>query len=151
MTIPTDAYYLIDRFLRNNLGDDDYAEYSAALEAVCQPQAVAGGEPIGYLYCGGSYGDELADWEIVADQVQCDKLNEHHGALGQEAKLPLYTAQPPQAVREPLTDAQIARIARSVLEAPAADGVPLAWTLAVGIARAIEAAHGIKGGQHGAE
>lgn len=40
MTTPTDAYALIDRFLRNNLGDDDYAEYSAALDAVCQPQAV---------------------------------------------------------------------------------------------------------------
>jgi hypothetical protein len=66
-----------------------------------QPQAGAGGEPIGHLYCGGSYGDELADWEIVADQLQCDKLNEHHGALGQEAKLPIYTAPPPQAVREP--------------------------------------------------
>lgn len=61
------------------------------------PPAVAG-EPIGYLYCGGSYGDELADWEIVADQHQCDKLNEHHGALGKEAKLPLYTTpQPTQA------------------------------------------------------
>lgn len=28
------AYDLIDRFLRNNLGDEDYAEYSAALETV---------------------------------------------------------------------------------------------------------------------
>ena len=58
------------------------------------PPAVAG-EPIGHLYCGGSYGDELADWEIVADQHQCDKLNEHHGALGKEAKLPIYAAQQP--------------------------------------------------------
>ena len=69
------------------------------------PPAVAG-EPIGYLYCGGSYGDELADWEIVADQHQCDKLNEHHGSLGKEAKLPIYaTPQPTQAqtVAVPLT------------------------------------------------
>lgn len=50
-------------------------------------------EPIGYLYCGGSYGDELADWEIVLDQCQCDKLNEHYGALGKETKLPLYIAR----------------------------------------------------------
>ena len=32
------SYDMIDRFLRNNLGDDDYAEYSAALDALCTPQ-----------------------------------------------------------------------------------------------------------------
>jgi hypothetical protein len=32
------SYDLIDRFLRNNLDDDDYAEYSAALDALCTPQ-----------------------------------------------------------------------------------------------------------------
>ena len=72
---------------------------ATAIEALERgtPPAVAG-EPIGYLYCGGSYGDELADWEIVADQHQCDKLNEHHGSLGKEARLPLYvTPQPAQA------------------------------------------------------
>ena len=30
-------YDMIDRFLRNNLGDDDYAEYSAALNSLCTP------------------------------------------------------------------------------------------------------------------
>ena len=56
-------------------------------------------EPVGYLYCGGSYGDELAEWEIVAEQLQCDRLNEHHGALGQEVRLPIYTTpQPTRAV-----------------------------------------------------
>lgn len=60
-------------------------------------QPAHSGEPVGYLYCGGSYGDELADWEIVAEQLQCDRLNEHHGALGKEAKLPLYTAPQPVA------------------------------------------------------
>ena len=29
------SYELIDRFLRNNLGDDDYAEYSEALDSIC--------------------------------------------------------------------------------------------------------------------
>lgn len=106
------------------------------------PPAVAG-EPIGYLYCGGSYGDELQDWEIVADQHQCDKLNEHHGALGKEAKLPLYTTpQPTQTVqpagREPLTDEQI----KGLIE----EGV--FFGNCKEIVRAIEAAHGIKGGQH---
>ena len=33
------AYDMIDRFLRNNLNsDEDYAEYSAALESLIQPQ-----------------------------------------------------------------------------------------------------------------
>jgi hypothetical protein len=32
------SYEMIDRFLRNNLGDDDYAEYSAALDSLCTPQ-----------------------------------------------------------------------------------------------------------------
>lgn len=31
------SYDIIDRFLRNNLGDDDYAEYSAALDSLCAP------------------------------------------------------------------------------------------------------------------
>lgn len=33
------SYDMIDRFLRNNLGDKDYAEYSAALDAACTPQS----------------------------------------------------------------------------------------------------------------
>lgn len=32
------SYDMIDRFLRNNLGDDDYAEYSAALDSLCAAQ-----------------------------------------------------------------------------------------------------------------
>lgn len=32
------SYDMIDRFLRNNLGDDDYAKYSDALNALCTPQ-----------------------------------------------------------------------------------------------------------------
>ena len=33
------SYDMIDRFLRNNLDDDSYAEYSAALDEVCAPPA----------------------------------------------------------------------------------------------------------------
>lgn len=33
------SYDMIDRFLRNNLNDDDYAEYSAALDELCTPPA----------------------------------------------------------------------------------------------------------------
>lgn len=36
------AYEMIDRFLRNNLGDDDYTEFSAALDSV----AAAGAAPV---------------------------------------------------------------------------------------------------------
>ena len=31
------SYDMIDRFLRNNLDDDDYAEYSLALDQVASP------------------------------------------------------------------------------------------------------------------
>ena len=31
------SYDMIDRFLRNNLDDDDYSEYSAALDSLCSP------------------------------------------------------------------------------------------------------------------
>ena len=41
MTTKDDAYYMIDRFLRNNLGDDDYAEYSASLDALAAPESGA--------------------------------------------------------------------------------------------------------------
>ena len=113
-----------------------------AIEALERGTPPAGaGEPIGYLYCGGSYGDELADWEIVADQHQCDKLNEHHGSLGKEAKLPLYaTPQPtqPQAGVVPLTLEAINAMAR---EYPAED--LCGWSYRMGVADA-EALHGIK-------
>lgn len=33
------SYDMIDRFLRNNLDDDSYAEYSAALDELCAPPA----------------------------------------------------------------------------------------------------------------
>lgn len=40
----SDAYDMIDRFLRNNLGsDDDYAEYSKALDSLCGAQPAQAG------------------------------------------------------------------------------------------------------------
>ena len=125
---------------------------SASLMEDCKPKlaeewnrrtpAPVGVEPIGYLYCGGSYGDELEDWEIVANQPQCDKLHEHHWALGKEAKLPIYTTPQP-------TKAQ-------------AGAVPMSHEAAKALVRKygndllhlvlqVERYHGIKGGQHGAE
>lgn len=136
----------------------------AVLEKWGTPAPV-GAEPIGYLYCGGSYGDELADWEIVADQHQCDKLNEHHGSLGKEAKLPIYTTPQPtqaQAGAVPLTDEQCDAIYEALdsfghevdhyefgLPYRASDGETLAKTEAREVIR--QAAHGIKGGQHGTD
>ena len=41
----SDAYDMIDRFLRNNLGsDDDYAEYSKALDSLCRAQPAQAGQ-----------------------------------------------------------------------------------------------------------
>ena len=45
MSQQKDAYDAIDRFLRNNLGDDDYADYSQMLDALALPDA----QPVGYL------------------------------------------------------------------------------------------------------
>jgi hypothetical protein len=97
MTEPTDAEIVALMRDGNNCNYNDEGEhidFARAVLAKWGTPAPVGAESIGYLYCGGSYGDELADWEIVADQCQCDKLNEHHGELGKEAKLPLYTTQP---------------------------------------------------------
>ena len=127
-----------------------YRDFASAVLAKWSTPAPVGVESIGYLYCGDSYGDELADWEIVADQCQCDKLNEHYGALGKEAKLPLYTTpQPTQTVqpvvREPLTDAQIAEMMRDTWGCAS-----IAPRHALEFARAVERAHGIaqKGGSN---
>jgi len=35
----TYEYEMIDSFLRNNLNDDDYEEYSAALDELVKPQS----------------------------------------------------------------------------------------------------------------
>ena len=98
MTEPTDkeleAFAVEEQFLLF-CDVDEFTQIARAVLAKWGTPPAAAGEPIGHLYCGGSYGDELADWEIVADQHQCDKLNEHHGSLGKEAKLPIYAAQQP--------------------------------------------------------
>jgi hypothetical protein len=54
-------------------------------------------EPVAWLYVGGYYGEELQEWEIEAEQVFCDKLNEKH--IGHQNKLPLYT----HPARKPMT------------------------------------------------
>ena len=49
------AYDKIDRFLRNNLDDNDYAEYSEALDEIARPAPEA----------LGAAGVELSDAEIL--------------------------------------------------------------------------------------
>ena len=119
-----------------------------------------GVEPIGYLYCGGSYGDELEDWEFVADQHQCDKLNEYYGALGKEVKLPTYiTLQPTQAQAGAVPLDEARRLFDAGWKAATlfcdredvvADGI-IGFGACPQFEAAFSAAHGIKGGQHGAE
>ena len=96
MTEPTDAELseLADAHTPNTeTGSLNYQTYArAVLAAWGTPPAVAG-EPIGYLYCGGSYGDELADWEIVADQHQCDTLCWAVWVMGPSAHGPRQSAR----------------------------------------------------------
>ena len=116
-----------------------------ALERGTPP--VVAGEPIAWLDDGSAFAGSHR--VITNETKECMPKR-----LALAYSIPLYTTPQPtqaQAGAVPLTDEQIARIARSVLETPVADEVAPAWTLAVGIARAIESAHGIgiKGGQHG--
>ena len=56
----SDAYDMIDRFLRNNLGsDDDYAEYSKALDSLCGAQP-AQAVPASCGECGKKTSDGWA-------------------------------------------------------------------------------------------
>ena len=63
------SYEMIDRFLRNNLCDDDYAEYSEALEAVYKEakhealleRADYYDSIPGYEAFGGTIADELRE------------------------------------------------------------------------------------------
>jgi hypothetical protein len=80
-------------------GDAQYPERLTPLYTAPQP-AAAEQRPVAYLHCGGQFGGELDEWEIDPEQYQCDKLNEHFGALGKEARVPLFTAPQPTAVEQ---------------------------------------------------
>jgi len=47
------AYDLVDRYLRNNLDDDDYAAFSAALECLYAPQAEAPSDAAREVFAAG--------------------------------------------------------------------------------------------------
>src|SRR5574337_1176589 len=59
---------------------------NSSLRERCDTDAA---QPVAWLYVGGTYGGELEEWEIEAEQPACDRLNE--ASNGVETKLPLYT------------------------------------------------------------
>ena len=66
-------YHLIDRFLRNNLYDDDYAEYSAALDALASTPAQPAPAPMStanrlVAYSAATRLRELGfEWDATAE------------------------------------------------------------------------------------
>jgi hypothetical protein len=65
---PQDSYNKIDRFLRNNLNDDDYAEYSEALDymyLVPQGWKLVPVEPTQHM-CNKAY-QRYQDWRYHSD------------------------------------------------------------------------------------
>jgi pyruvate/2-oxoglutarate dehydrogenase complex dihydrolipoamide dehydrogenase (E3) component len=61
-------YDMIDRFLRNNLGDDDYAEYSAALNSLCTPPQLT--------WVGLTYEEAKKLWESTDSYWELMRLTE---------------------------------------------------------------------------
>ena len=114
-------YEMIDRFLRNNLGDDDYAEYSAALDSLCTPSKVE------------QESVELLKKQIKFLKEKIDVLQSAWDVHDLERQMQKLTIKwtPPQPPRKPLAYEQIRAmwLGRMNFET---------------FARAIEAAHGIK-------
>ena len=91
-----DSYDLIDRFLRNNLDDADYAEHSKALDSLLASHA---GEPIAYANPVILLPDEEGGgWEAKV-QSHCDDV----------FSLPLYATPPAATPAAPgeVTDEQV--------------------------------------------
>lgn len=150
MTTLREAYDLIDRFLRNNLYDDDYAEYSEALELLSseppqQQAAPFSPDSISTAQTAWKMGYEAAKAEMAEQAQPVAWINKHgHIDRGLDAILdptgwtPLYTS-PPQ--RKPLTDKQIGAILEDPNIAELHQGNWL--VLPYAYARAIEREHGI--------
>ena len=64
------SYDMIDRFLRNNLDDDDYAKYSLALDQVASP-------PPQRTWVGLSDDEALECWPGLAMYADCAKFWEN--------------------------------------------------------------------------
>jgi hypothetical protein len=148
MTTPTDAELvalLPTKQLERNkepkvqvwLTQKDALEFARAVLAKWgQSQAVASGEPVYWLHRHPDEPNgELCTYRLTPGDKRAGWIEE-----------PVYTAPPPQAVREPLTDEQIGAL--SCRDGLANVEVPvIQW-----LVREVEYLHGItKGGQHGAE
>jgi hypothetical protein len=66
-------YDMIDRFLWNNLGEDDYVKYSAALNSLCTPLQRTWVR-LTYEEADKLWGSMYADWELMS--ITEDKLKE---------------------------------------------------------------------------
>ena len=61
-------YDMIDRFLRNNLSDNDYAEYSVALNSLCTPRHLT--------WIGLTYVEARKIWESTDSHWELMRLTE---------------------------------------------------------------------------
>ena len=127
--IPTDAEliaFAVETGMRVRTGKGAVSFARAVLARWGQP--AHSGEPVAWL-------DPWTGTKVTTDYDAYGK----HG-------IPLYTAPQP-VVREPLTDEQIHAIYDEVARRESYAGAVTRRS----IVRAIEAAHGIKGGQHGTD
>ena len=75
------AYDKIDKFLRNSLGDTDYAEYSAALEIIYSAEPVVAESPYVVVNENGNYmrvnpkRESLSQEEIY---TEADRTRSYH-------------------------------------------------------------------------
>lgn len=70
-------YHLIDRFLRNNLYDDDYAEYSAALDALASTPSPQAAQGAGITAVGGVM--ELVEQLVRAETAKTQTHEKYMG------------------------------------------------------------------------
>ena len=59
------SYEMIDHFLRNNLDDEDYAEYSAALDSICATSAPDVVQPLTVLEINDFFEHIKDDKEVL--------------------------------------------------------------------------------------
>ena len=133
-----DSYVKYNSSYYSSLSDalNTFVGECSSFAATTSTQQEPAGEPVAHLYIGGSYGNELQDWEIDSEQGGLDRLNEDAYKQGKELKLPLYTRP---AV--PLTDEQIIKW----IESGEYNVTTNDWASHIAFARAIEAAHKVGG------
>jgi hypothetical protein len=122
-----------------NRGFPEGAPFSSVMlsAAPSQQSPVAQGEPVAHLYLGGVCSDGPQDWEIVANPGVLDRLNEEAYRRCEELKLTLHLH--PQQASEPMT---LREIADATVEF-----AHVRSDYVIGIARAVERHHQIKGKQ----